>query len=226
MLSTIKFTPVEANNWYYGKYRYCVKFNVRELSVIRGLEPDKIDAAVHHRNLWRTQNRYGYRQEAISHETTVSLKTICCKLHELKDQIKFVVSYDTGYVYANDQQIVQDIASIDFIKSVKAKEIVQIAPQGTIRLKNSDWAYRTYFRGKTLTEAQRNSLVEFLNSRENVRLSPALTRWVGTPSPYYYHSNLWLQNHYFMDHNDSKDLLFLNMIVPKITGRTFSIVAK
>ena len=195
-----------------------------ELSVIRGLKPDQVADSVHNRNIWRAQNRYGWRQTEISQELTDRLQKLCYELHKVKDHIKFVISYDTGYVYTNDQQIVQDIAKFKFIRHIESKEIVKVAPTGTVQLKNPKWAYRTYFRSKTLDDKQRTSLVEFLNSRENVRLSPGLVYWVNEGNRP--HRSYWLQDYFFIDHNDSGDILFLNMIIPRITNRTLNIVAK
>ena len=223
MLS-LNVCPVETNQPFYGKYQYSVKFKVPELGVIRGLNYDKIDQIVHDRNKWRADHRkhYGWMNKGeISFETVVKLKAVCKLLAAYRTNIKFVVSYDTGYVYTNDVTLIAAIEQLDFIKGFRVQQSVQVNPPGTISLKNPKWTHRTYFRSKTLSETQKTHLIEYLNSRENVRLSPGLRDWMKSSV-----WNIWLQGHYFFDHNDDGEILFLNMVIPRITGRTMNIIAK
>ena len=92
----------------------------------------------------------------------------------------------------------------------------------TVALKNPTWSHRTYFRSKTLTDQQRATLVDYLSVRENIRLSPGLRQWLGAQHVW----AKWLQDYYFFDHNNDGEVLFLNMVIPRITGRTLDIVAK
>ena len=158
----------------------------------------------------------------ISPETVNKLKAVCKLLTPERNNIKFVISYDTGYVYTNDIALISSIEQLDFIKHFRVQQSKQISPTGTIALKNPTWTHRTYFRSKTLSESQKTQLIGYLESRENVRLSPGLKYWMASTSSW----NVWLQGHYFFDHNNDGEILFLNMVAPRITGRTLNIVAK
>lgn len=227
-LLTLEIKPVEKNSLFFGKYRYSARFDLEELGIIRKLDVDIIDRLVNERNIWRQQHQrlYSLTKEGmwkILPEATDKLKRMCKILAPHKDSIKFVVSYDRGYVYTNDLELVKLICYTDFVGNFQAQEAMQVCPAGTIALKEPKWTHRTYFKSRTVTDIQRDTLVNYLNSRENVRLSPGLTQWTTKPGSYW---KTWIQDYYFIDHNDDGEVLFLNMIVPRITGRTLTIIAK
>jgi hypothetical protein len=224
LLSNIQFKTVQKSSLFYGQYQYSIKFTQTELNVIRGLKSKRINTIVRDRNKWRQEHRhlYQYRRELISDDTVSRLKQICRLLEQNKQKLKFSVSYDRGYVYTNDIDIIHQINQLHFLTYVEAQQVCQSIPPGKILLRNPQWLYRTYFKSKVIDEQQRTNLVEFLKSREHVRLSPGLETWMEIKN----HWNDWVQSYFFIDHNDQGDVLFLNMIVPRITGRTLEIVAK
>lgn len=229
MLSNLKINPVEKNSLFFGKYRYSARFDLEELGIIRKLDVDIIDELAAERNAWRQQHQRLYsigrgKTWQITPEVTDKLKRMCNLLAQHKEHIKFVVSYDRGYVYTNDLELVKLIYCTDFVGDFQAQEAVQVCPAGTIALKDPKWTHRTYFKSKTVSDIQRDTLVNYLNSRENVRLSPGLAEWTKTKAAHYWKT--WVQDYYFIDHNNDGEVLFLNMVVPRITGRTLNIIAK
>ena len=141
-----------------------------------------------------------------------------------RDEIKFTVSYDTGYVYTNDSKLVKKIQQLECIRNFQAQEVKIVGNPDTIALKDPKWSHRTYFKSKTLTEQQRKTLVDYLRGRENIRLGPGLKLWMDSDPSIQW--NIWTHNYFFFDHNNDGEVLFLNMVVPNITGRTLDIVAK
>jgi hypothetical protein len=227
-LSSLKIKPVETNQLFFGKHRYSVRFDLRELGVIRGLNPNTIDQVVKERNAWRNEHKRLYNFSINMHQIDTlmaqNLKDLCNLIAPHKKNIKFVVSFDRGYVYTNDIELVKAIAATPFLDKIRIQQAMPVCPAGTIGLKNPKWSHRTYFKSKALSEDQRNSMSEYLRSRENIRLSPGLTEWVNLKTNSWWTN--WTHNHFFMDHNNDGELLFLNMVVPNITGRTMAIVAK
>lgn len=224
LLSDLKIHPVETNNLFYGKFNYSVKFHLNEIGVIRGLNFDKIDKIVKDRNRWRSENRnaYSYYKDEITVNDVAKLKKVCQLLSRHRDSIKFVVSYNTGYVYTNDFGLIEELNDSGAASHIRIQQAKQVSPPGTIALKNPTWSHRTYFRCITVSDSAKQTLVEYLRGRENVRLSPGLVYWANHNNYW----NNWVQSHYFIDHNNDGEVLFLNMVVPRITGRTLQIVAK
>ena len=215
---------IQRNSLFYNQYCYSIRFTLPELGVIRGLKYEKIDKIVTDRNFWRTEHllRYNYRQRPINDQDTENLKTVCGYLISVQDQIKLAISYDYGYVYTNNIDIIQKIHDLECIKNPYIQQVQVTGSPNTVALKNPTWSHRTYFRSKTLTDQQRATLVDYLSVRENIRLSPGLRQWLGAQHVW----AKWLQDYYFFDHNNDGEVLFLNMVIPRITGRTLDIVAK
>jgi len=228
-LSSLDVKPVETSQFFFGLYKYSVRFDLQELGIIRGLNPDKIDQLVKDRNRWRAEHRniygFGDRMLRIDAITTQNLKDLCQLLVPHQDQIKLVISYNRGYVYTNNFDLVETLANLPILSDIQIQEAKQICPPGTIALKNPLWSHRTYFRSKSVDETQRKALIGYLQNRENVRLSPGLKEWVEQKT-----GNGWwtsyTHTHFFLDHNNDGELLFLNMVVPNITRKSKQIVAK
>jgi hypothetical protein len=196
--------------------------------VIRGLDASKIDRTVRDRNRWRMDNERLYRGRygtyEINEKMTQDLKDLCALLTPYKDRIKFVISYDRGYVYTNEFELAEKLADVPDLKAFQIQEIKQVCPPGTIALKDPKWTHRTYFRSKSVTDAQRDTLIEYLKARENVRLGPGLKQWTERRL-----TNWWsnyTHPYFFIDHNNDGEVLFLNMVVPNITRQTKQIIAK
>lgn len=227
-MSNLKVRPVKTNQLFFGKYRYSVRFDLPELGIIRGLKFDNIDRMVNDRNRWRAENKrlYGFsgKMEQIGKETTQNLKDLCCLLVPYREQIKLVISYDRGYVYTNDFDLVETLGNVSILDRLQIQEAKQVCPPGTIPLKNPTWTHRTYFRSREIDYTQRTALVEYLQNRENVRLSPGLKEWASLKTHGWWTS--YTHTHFFIDHNNDGELLFLNMVVPNITRKSKQIVAK
>jgi len=224
----LKIQPVERNTLFYSKYNYSVKFSQQELSAARNLSSQHINKIIAVRRSWTLGMPW---RRPISQQIVDNLHTTCDVLSKHKANIKFVVSMDTGYVYTNDLQIVQeikDLCSSGVVRGYSAQQVIATVPQGTIALCDPKWKLRTYFRDCAVTDEQKESLRNYLANRENVRLSPGLQQWVtedrSTRLGYKIHP--YVYGHFFIDHNDSGEVLFLNMVMPRITRRTFQIVAK
>jgi len=226
-LSDIEIFSVETNRLFFDKYQYNARFNLSEITALRGLNIEQLDRTVKQRNLWRQHDlQWHGRTGRIKYEITPvdveRLRTLGNLLTSVKDKIKFVVSYDRGYVYANDIDILKTIQDIDFLDNFQIYRAVVTGPRDTILLKNPRWSQRTYFRSLKLTDLEKKTLIDYLKSRENIRMSPGLIYWILASS----HRATWTQRHFFIDHNDDGELLFLNMVRPNISRCTMQIIAK
>ena len=226
MSSKIQIHPVEKNSLFFDRYLYSVRFNLSELGVIRGLKYEHIDKLVRERNRFRGEHRGFYRgsNQLITAEEVANLKTICELLKQYQTELKLSISYHTGYVYTNNLELIEKLYELDFIGYFRVQQAVQVCPAGTIALKNPKWTHRTYFKSRQLSDYQREQLIDYLQSRENIRLSPGLKSWMTQNHGNYW--NTYTQDYYFFDHNNDGEVLFLNMVSARITGRTLQIVAK
>lgn len=227
-MSSLKVKTVETNQLFFNQYQYSVRFDLPELGIIRGLHLNSIDQLVKERNEWRQQHKrnygFGLNMHQISDTTKENLRDMCELLSQHRSQIKFVISFDRGYVYTNDFDLIKRIAGKQTVTRVQVQEAKTICAPGTIALIEPKWSHRTYFKSRSISVEQRHALTEYLKSRENVRLSPGLTAWVKDRANNWWIN--WTHAHFFIDHNNDGEVLFLNMVSPNITGRTLQIVAK
>lgn len=219
-------TTVDKNRLFYDQYHYSAKFDMEEIGVIRGLKFDHIERIVAYRNAWRSQAgpRHNWVKNLISDENVKQLKTMCSLLRKFGPDIKFVVSLNRAYVYTNNLAVLDEIQKVDFIREFSISHVNVISDTDAIALRNPKWAYRTFFRSITLDEHQRNTLIQYLNSRQNIKLGPGLKFWCNQDT-----SKWWqrlTQNYFFIDHNDAGEIFFLNLVIPRITAKTFRLVAK
>jgi len=219
-----KVNTVEKNQLFFNQYHYSIKFYQSEIGSIRGLDPNKLDSVIAWRNAYRSKIKLTNSDTNIPQETVTRLRLLCDLLHQHQDQLKFIASFNRGYVYTNNTEIFQKIADLGFIDIDGIQQAVITVPADTIALKNPRWAHRTYFRNCTLTSHQRDLLIQYLDSRENIKLSPGLKSWCTEPRNRWW--DKYTHDYFFVDHNDSGEILFLNMVVPRITRRTFRLVAK
>lgn len=227
-MSSLKVKTVETNQLFFNQYQYSVRFDLPELSIIRGLHLNSIDQLVKERNDWRRQNKrlYGHiaHTDQITDEMKENLRDMCKLLSQHRDHIKFVISFDRGYVYTNDLDLTRRIAGKQSVARVQVREAKPVCAPGSLARVDPKWSHRTYFKSRSISLEQRKSLVEYLQSRENVRLSPGLSAWVKDRANNWWIN--WTHAHFFIDHNNDGEVLFLNMVSPNITGRTLQIVAK
>ena len=226
-MSNLKVKPVETSQLFFGQYKYSVRFDLRELGTIRGLNSDKIDRLVEDRNRWREEHKNLYGGIQMHHIDAImrqNLKDLCQVLVPHKERMKFVISYDRGYVYTSNFGLIEALTELPMLDRIQIQEAKQIFPSGTIALKDPKWTHRTYFRSKSIDETQRKTLIKYLNARENVRLGPGLKDWTTTQTKGWWLQ--WTHSHFFFDHNNDGELLFINMVVPNITRQTKQIVAK
>jgi len=129
------------------------------------------------------------------------------------------VSGDWVWFYSNDVSFIDDIERLPWLNrrsSIQRTRIHLKGTPGTVRLRESQKRYRSYFRGyMKLTEQQETALAQYLANLPDIRLSPSLQEWVKDSSPKYY-----IGDYYFIDHDDMGIVTMLSLIIPGLIRRT------
>ena len=100
-----------------------------------------------------------------------------------------------------------------------ASEVNVTHPKNTIGLKNPRHKFRTYIRSHKPTQDQINSLKAFVTAAgDDIRVSPSLRDFL-TKQRY-----MWMQDHYFIDHNEMSMTTVLALLNPKLIRKTMPIV--
>jgi hypothetical protein len=158
------------------------------------------------------------RWKDITEKTVTDLHSVADVLLTSTTEFKLVVSVHQGYVYTNDLAL---LTKLDDMPELTCKTHTQAQvdrPENTIRLKKSNYNFRSYFRTRHLSAQEKQQLVNFLNTQQDfVRTSPAMMKWVQEPFTR-------LQDYYFVDHDSLQWLTLVSLVSPGLIRKTMQIL--
>ena len=234
MAKNLKFDPVAKDQLFYDRWRYCISFRLDEVSCLKELDHDYIDSILERRKEWREMSRLRLAR----HSTKAGVATIMGRqrreitevtelnLHQLADQLiganvpfKLVTSVDHGWVYTNDLSLIETLSNDYELKNKQLTEAVVNRPKNSIRLKDSKYTHRSYFKIIKLGPKEKERIVNFfINQQEYLRMSPAVAGWILTPLTR-------TQDYFFIDHNGESWLVMLGLVKPGLIRKTVDIIA-
>jgi hypothetical protein len=228
--TNLEFKSVIKDRLFYSRFQYCLGFNLDEATCLRELDHAKINELIHRRKQWQevAQQRWingrqnttilRRRWKDITEKTVTDLHSVADVLLTSTTEFKLVVSVHQGYVYTNDLAL---LAKLDDMPELTCKTRTQARvdrPENTIRLKKSNYNFRSYFRTRHLSAQEKQQLVNFLNTQQDfVRTSPAMMQWVQEPFNR-------LQDYYFVDHDSPQWLTLVSLVSPGIIRKTMQIL--
>lgn len=218
---------------FFDRYQYCLTFFMPELSCLRGIHKNNINLIELIANVRQSlELRYSYNSIWLRHglnsaadkkqfsgQHRSNLENLAELLFDNLKDLKIIFYGSWGYVYSNELKILKTLSKLEYIHSASLKEIIVNRPKNTIALKSSLYKFRTYFFEQLINQDQRESIVTFLQSQQDIRLSPALSKWCQNPKAFY-----WLQRSFFIDHNEENFPFALQLIHPHIIRKTMPII--
>lgn len=226
----LEFKSVTKDRLFYSRFQYCLGFNLDEATCLRELDHAMIDDLIQRRKQWQevAQQRWingrqnttilSRRWKAITEKTVTDLHTVADVLLTSTAEFKLVVSVHQGYVYTNDLTLLTKLDGMSEL-TFKTRTQAQVdRPQNTIRLKKSNYNFRSYFRARHLSAQEKQQLVGFLKTQQDfVRTSPAMIQWTKDPFNR-------LQDYYFVDHDSSQWLTLISLVYPGMIRKTMQIL--
>lgn len=211
MLLSKKIIKDQRNSLYFRQFRYVATFYLKEASALRKLDHNVIDERVEFRNQWRFQINEDQRQR---------LHKACDCILSLAHPYKLTISHNWIYFYTNELKDIDALAlGSPMTRQGTIKEAVITHAPDVVGLKNPQHLYRTYIRSHRPETQQRENLESFLqNNREEIRISPGLADFIKDKR------RLWLNDGYFIDHNDMRMVTALALVSPKLVRKTLPIV--
>ena len=213
----MKFKTVERNQLFFGQYRYCISFFLKNASVLRDLDPIKILRSIQYRNQWAPTANYKQRiDEQEQHE----LIQVCDYLLARPNAFKRTVSTHAMYLYTNHPADFQNLNGVGGLVVTNCTQVNVSLQPDAVTLKNPAHSYRTFFRERWLRDHELQNLREYFRARaDQFRLSPGFQLLVEG-------RRMWLMGNYFVDHNEPRADFLINMAVPGIVKKTLPIVAR
>ena len=231
MTTTPTFKPIVKDRRFYNRFQYCIGFHLDEVSCLRELDHEYIDAILERRKQWRevSLQRWTHaktsgktiltrRWRDITDETASDLHTLADLLLTTAHDFKLVTSVSDAWVYTNNTELIEQVSQLPFIRRQQLSQAVVDRPANTIRLKNPRHNTRAYFRNIKITPQQKTQLCNFFaNQADDIRTSPALVPWLANP----FHRT---QDYFFIDFTGEAWLVMLALIHPGLIRKTVSII--
>jgi len=133
-------------------------------------------------------------------------------------------------VYTNNLGLHGRLMACDWIESVDLKRAELNLPPDTILLKNPQYQYRTYFRGRNLGKQQKARLAVWVTTQgDDIAASKSLQRFLDietSPTRVYWWRNDATESYYYIEHNSLQYETMLSMICPGMVRKTLPIVKK
>jgi len=89
-----------------------------------------------------------------------------------------------------------------------------------MKLKNPQYAYRTYFKNQRLRHEDKERLAEFLKTQAEVRTGPGFNDFLENWNNYHY-----VQQNHFVDHNDLGVITMLQLVCPIKIKKTLELIS-
>ena len=228
---TRKFNQIKKDRLFYDKFEYSIGFYLDEASCLRMLDHIRIDDMIERRKQWReiAQQRWvngkqnhgiilRRRWRAITEKTVEDLHTVAEMLMQNASEFKLVVSINQCHVYTNDLALIDQLDDLKCVNFKTHNQACITRARDTVKLKDPRHKLRSYFKLCKISNEQKDHLMDFLyNQRDQVRVSPALQRWIDQPFTR-------TQDYYFVDHDSQTWLTMLNLVCPGIVRKTMHII--
>lgn len=198
--------------------------NLNESYAVRHLSHEHVDQTIAVRRMYLLTNKnfYRHRQQDITDTVVENLHKFCQLLLDTKHRFKLVVEFRTIRLYAESDELFQEILASDVnIANPRCSRANINRPKDTIQLKNPRHTHRSYFKRTAMTESEKRAVGNFLsNNAETLRPSPALEDWLKRIDQW----AVWTEPHFFVDHNDESWMVMLSLIRPRLIKKTIQLI--
>jgi len=221
---------------YYNTYEYAMTWQQDEIGCVRSLDQKKMLSHIrmrmdyeHSRN--SIYKRYG---ESFNSKFTTRCRDnlegmralLATEIHPKK--MVFFNNYLT--VYTNDLTLSNRLLDCNWIESIDVKRAELDLPPNTILLKNPQYQYRTYFRGRSLGKTQKARLAQWVTTQgADVAASKSLQAFLeldNKTNRVLRWRNDVAESYYYIEHNSLQYETMLSMICPGMVRKTLPILKK
>ena len=220
---------------YYNAYEYAMTWRQDEIGCVRSLDQKKMQSHIRVRMEYeasRNSHYQRYGEKFISKFTT----RCCDNLEGMRALLatethpkKMVFCSNYLTVYTNNLGLHGRLMACDWIESVDLKRAELNLPPDTILLKNPQYQYRTYFRGRSLGKTQKARLATWVTTQgDDIAASKSLQAFLNietSPKMYWWRGDA-TESYYYIEHNSLQYETMLSMICPGMVRKTLPIVKK
>lgn len=219
-----KFEQVDRSSLFYNQYRYCVTIYLHESGCLRYLDSVGFERAIKNARYWAMNDRWTDRTWTQTKE--IALRETRDVLMTETEPFKTVVSFNIVCIYTNHLGLTDRILNLENegIELGLVREAVISKPAGVVLLRESKYAYRTYFRERKFSRNQRDMLLNFFNSRQDtLRPCESLITWLKNKQAHFGYNPNYSKAHFFVDHDHPNEGTMLSLVMPGIVRKTMPI---
>jgi len=221
---------------YYNAYEYAMTWQQDEIGCIRSLDQKKTLSHIRMRMEYEHSKNSLYKPYGENFESKFTTRCrdnlegmralLAAEIHPKK--MVFFSNYLT--VYTNNLGLHGRLMACDWIESVDLKRAELNLPPDTILLKNPQYQYRTYFRGRSLGKSQKARLAAWVTTQgSDIAASKSLQAFLDIetrPPRVYWWRNDATESYYYIEHNSLQYETMLSMVCPGMVRKTLPIVKK
>jgi hypothetical protein len=221
---------------YYGLYKYAISWTQDEIGCVRSLDQNKMLSHIRVRMDYehRRNSQYnpagGFGHSRFTTRCRSNLESARAFLAAETEPKKLVFCNNTITVYTNDAGLHNRLIDYEWAGRVYYRQAALDLPADTILLKNPQYQYRTYFRGRTFGKQQKARLTTWIQTQgKEIAASKSLRTFLEIePKPT---RTLWWRNdntesYYYIEHNSLQYETLLSMICQCMVRKTLAIVKK
>lgn len=215
---TLEIKTEPRDRLYYKDYHYSAQFYLQHAPAIRYLNHKVIDDYVYHR---KGLNSYSNWDRSITSVNQQKLHNVCDLFLAFREPFKKMVYHSHIYFYTSCLEDLESVHKHPDILHFQAVKADVCLPLDVVLLKEPKHKYRTYLKERWIPDEQTPVLRKFLLNRENLYgftplFKHRLENW----------ERFYTMSHFFIDHDDPRDLLMLELVVPGLIRKTMPIQAK
>lgn len=229
---SLNFKTVKNDQLYYGQFQYSASFELQECWIFRyTVDHEEIDRRLTRQQEWREKMRQRWPADALNRYHSEITDVDRDRIHSMADFItgistpyKIVVENRIMRIYSNDLNIIQAVEYIPFLQRRRYSQVVVDRPRDTIKIKNSQHSYRSYFKETRINSDDKQSIEQFLRSQPGIRIGQGLQSWLDETRPIY--ASKWTRDYFFVDYDHPGWLTMFALVRPGLIRKTVQIIAK
>lgn len=216
---------------FYDQYEYGLYVFLQGISSLRELNRDletakknvalRLEHRARFKNYGGNWNASLEKSDATFEKRLQKLHNFIDVLHPYYDHYHLTVASDWGYIYTNNIEMIRDLIKNTDATPVKLQRIFINRPRNTVRVKSSEYAYRTYFKERWVSHESKNRLSQFLLTQEDIELSPSLKKTLTGTS-----NNTGICRYHYFNHNNPVINTMIELVVPGLVRTTMPVLTK
>lgn len=228
---------------FYDKYEYSVEFYLPTAIILRGINKGRFTRAyipklfTFRANLYNSISTKTYKFLDPDYENPLNIQITEQAFDILSTQQDSLIHTRSKFitVYTNDLSIIDEVRELYerhehlnlwlIDRPLTLTQCIVDRPRQTIKRRKADHKYRIMFRHKLCSDSMLTGIKTFVETyKDNIAVSSSLHQFLTKTGRTKWYNSAALESHYYVDVNDEKLKVMLDMLAPGATGEVLEII--